>query len=150
MSCFKCCQNLNCPGHKQAREQAAWKEKVVSGTTDVQKLAKELRSKQRLPPKRFKEPGFVYTGDTIVIWNLREYMKNPKWREDAVRKSVRRKDRHTATNFSAGKDSFQTHATNQRRPGGNSRRRFHRIIEELYRQSLERTNGKGTDISKKK
>jgi hypothetical protein len=128
--CFQCCDDEACEKHKKLREIALFKEHILAGTTDIQLLAKEKRAKL-LPPGRFREPGFVYQGDTVVIWSLREYMRNPKWREDAVRKSNRRKARRSdAITSDDQMESF-------RRPIGNSRKRFRQIFEELHRQSTQ-------------
>ncbi len=99
------------------KEQKAWKEKVLAGTTDVQKQAAQLR-RNRLTPGTFREPLFQYVGDSIVLWNLRDYVKNPKWREEAIRKSKRR---------SAGM---------AQRVANRKRRTLNQIVDDLYEKSL--------------
>ncbi len=40
----------------------------------------------------FKDANIQYFGETVVIWNVREFMSVTKWREDAVRRSKRKVD----------------------------------------------------------
>ena len=124
-SCLSCCKDNNCPPHKRAREQAAWKAQVLDRTTPVQLRAAGLRARRIIDRKGFlKEPGFVYTGDTIVIWNIREYLANSKWKDDAIRKSLRRHERN----------EFQAAKTKRL---GNSRKRFRLIIEQWLQESMK-------------
>lgn len=120
--CLKCCTDLEgCSVHKEQRDQAAFREQVINGTTDIQRELLTRRSKIVLPG-RFREPGFAYMGDTVVIWNLREYLANPKWKEEALRKSAKRRVRN------GEKDGYVLK---------NSRKRFRRIIQSLYEASLD-------------
>jgi len=127
--CLQCCEDTNCEKHKRSREQQLLKEQILAGTSDVQCMAQEKRSKL-LRPGRFREPGFVYQGDTIVIWNIRDYLSNPKWREDAVRKSNRRKARLV--------DQISDEYVEKKlKRLKNSRRRFHHLIEQCYQRKLQ-------------
>lgn len=123
LACLQCCDDeTGCESHKKPRAHALRKEQVLAGTTEVQRLAAAKRS-MRIPAGRFfREPGFVYQGDTVVIWDLRAYARNPKWKEEAVRKSMRRSKatRHSLV-----------------RRLRNSRKRFHRIMNELFLASQE-------------
>jgi hypothetical protein len=127
-ACLLCCNDVEgCESHRRPRQQAAWKEQVLAGTTAVQRAAAERR-RLRIPAKSFmREPGFVYSGDTVVIWDIRVFASVPKWKEDALRKSLRRKKQQLES---------ATLAQEERRPKRlrNSRKRFHRIMEERYRQ----------------
>ena len=114
--CVTCCNDNACDVHMKVKEQKAWKESVLVGSTDVQKQAALLR-KRRLAPGTFHEPLFMYVGDSIVLWNIREYIKNSKWREEAIRKSKRR---------SGGRFPYAT----KRRP-------FAQVVDELYKKSLQ-------------
>jgi hypothetical protein len=137
-ACTLCCSDETCEKHKRLREQAEWKEQVISGTTWVQSEAKMKRSKL-LKHGRFREPGFVYQGDTVIIWSLRDYVSNPKWREDALRKSNRRRARTT--------DAIEANDLTQKllnKPKRNRRKRFHRMMEILYKKSLEESSEKAT------
>lgn len=115
--CVTCCDDTACEVHMKSKEQKAWKESVLAGTTDIQKRAAELR-RRRLVPGTFRESLFLYVGDSVVLWNLREYANNPKWREDAVRKSKRR---------AAGM-----------LPVLQKRRRLAEIVDELYEKLLQK------------
>ena len=94
----------------------------MSGTTWIQELVKDKRSKL-LPKRRFREPGFTYLGDTVVVWNVRDYLANPKWKDDALRKANKRKA-CAAESSSIGK------------PTETSRKRFRRLVEDRYQRSL--------------
>jgi len=124
LACLLCCSDVDgCETHKKPRAQALLKEQILAGTTETQKNAAAKR-RVRIPEtgRFFREPGFVYQGDTVVIWDLRAYVSNPKWREDAQRKAMRRQ---RARGLEAHHPPLRT-----------SRKRFHRIVEKLYRQSL--------------
>ena len=83
-ACIKCCSDLKCEGHREHRE----KESIINGTHPINKLAQQKRL-LAIKPGAFRDPAFQYLGETIIIWSLREYMSNVKWREDAIRKSLR-------------------------------------------------------------
>ena len=110
--CLKCCTDIQgCVVHKEQREQAIFRDQVLNGTTDVQRALQEKRSKL-IVKGRFRESGFNYMGDTVIIWNLREYLANPKWKEEAIRKSSKRR-RHRRSNHSStiGKTNKSTVST---------------------------------------
>ncbi|GKY93210.1 hypothetical protein MPSEU_000288800 [Mayamaea pseudoterrestris] len=125
-ACFACCDDLRCVPHKRTRDQALLKTQILQGTTPIQLRAAEIRSR-RIPDKRrfVKEPGFLYTGDTIMIWNVREFLSNSKWKDDAIRKCLRRMERSKV-----GKK-----LTAQKRLG-NSRRRFRRFIQRRLEENM--------------
>lgn len=140
----------------------------MSGTTELQEAAQRKRaswivgnnhhqthsvnnnkSQRGLPRNvfiKFREPGFVYLGDTVVIWNIHEYLANPKWKEDALRKSMKRKERNIPTiqqsdrlkkqleydnNFTKSA-YFNPRATKKQR----RRKDFAQFWEEIYQRSL--------------
>ena len=124
-ACLNCCDDLEgCETHKKPRAQALLKEQILAGTTEVQKLAAAKR-RMRIPAsgRFFKEPGFVYQGDTVVIWDVRAFARNAKWREDAVRKSARRQRALVL------EDHHRTLRT--------SRKRFRRIVQNWYEEALK-------------
>lgn len=125
-SCVQCCEDSDCQAHKKAKEQRHWREQVLSGTTEIQRFVAEKR-RQKLTG-RWREPAFIYQGETIVLWDLRTYMKNPKWKEDAIRKSRRR---------AVSESNAAFRLVGNRRPLRNSRRRFARIVEKLYQRTLQ-------------
>jgi hypothetical protein len=102
---------------------------VWNGTSEVQRDAKNKRAKlitNKGQLMRFREPGFVYMGDTVMIWNLQDYLQNPKWKEDALRKSSKRKARQEDIEGEGSRRSV----------GTGSRKRFRRVMERLYEQTL--------------
>lgn len=92
----------------------------MSGTTDINKKA-EARRASKIIPGSFREPGFLYLNQTITIWNRNKFMANRKWKEDAIRRSEKRKARD---------------ASSMKPVLRNSRKRFWTIMEDLYRKSL--------------
>jgi hypothetical protein len=128
-ACAACCTDVACERHDKLREHAAWKEQVLAGTTDIQRQAQSTRARM-LKPRRFCEPGFLYQGDTVVIWNVRTYLQNAKWKEDAIRKSVRRKARRKDGGGTAS--DMARHEQSRR----NGKQRFRIVMEQLYQQSL--------------
>jgi hypothetical protein len=124
--CVQCCDDETCEKHLQIKEKQRWKEQVLAGTTELQKQAREKRQ-LLLYKKRFREPGFKYVGDTVVIWNIYEYAQNSKWRDDAIRRSNRRKalEQDYSAPLPLGQDIKQQ-----------SNKRFRRTFEKLYQKSL--------------
>lgn len=129
-ACLACCEDKTCVTHKEVRAHAQWKEQVLAGTTDLQLLAKEKRSKA-IPVGRFKEQNFSYLGDTVVLWDLDQYFRNSAWREDAIRKSKKRRTRQLNHDLSTGV------AATSKAPSKKARRqRFHDTMEALFQKSL--------------
>lgn len=120
MACLSCCSDRECSSHKEARQQAEWRELVLKGATPIQRMAAKKRSTAVLPGA-FREPGFIYMNQTIQIWNIHEYKRNPKWRDDAVRRSEKRKILNEGQ---------------QHRVLRGSRKRFRKMVDEWYRKSL--------------
>ena len=126
-SCVRCCDDTTCQVHSKAKAQRNWKEQVLAGTTEIQILAKELR-RRRLPPGRFRETRFLFSGDTLRLWDLRAICQNPKLKESILRKSRRREQ--TISNRKG-----EAHLPPK---VGNSKQRFYRIAEALYQKSLQK------------
>ena len=128
-ACLNCCDDLEgCETHKKPRAQAELKEQILAGTTEVQKLAAAKR-KLRIPANNFfREPGFVYQGDTVIIWDIRAYVRDEKAaRDEAVRMSKRR---------AKHKRDTEADAPTTVKPLRNSRKRFRRIWDDLFQASL--------------
>jgi hypothetical protein len=109
------------------RAKQAWRNDVMQGKTLEQQLAAQKR-RHFLPKNRFKETGFLYTGDTVVIWNIREYYDNVKWRDEAKRRSKRRQQ--------ALEDGIVDAVAAPRRLFC-SRKRFRALVEQRYREHLQ-------------
>jgi hypothetical protein len=120
-ACLLCCTDVSgCEPHSKSRAQAQWRKDVLEGATEIQRLAAQRRKLRipEVPGKRFfRESGFVYQGDTVVIWDLHKYARNAKWRDDAIRKSLRRRKTITP----ADRPRLRI-----------NRQRFRRIMNELY------------------
>jgi hypothetical protein len=120
-ACLSCCSDLQCEGHREARENAQWKEAVLNGTTEIHIKAKVKRASAVLPGS-FREPGFLYLHQTITLWDRNKFMKNKKWKEDAIRRSEKRRARNVSTSNPVV---------------GNSRKRFRTVMEDLYCKSRD-------------
>ena len=128
----------------------------MAGTTPLQLLVKEKRSKS-IPVGRFKEQDFSYLGDTVVLWDLNQYFANPIWREDAIRKSKKRRMRQlnhdflligttttggttTSTRMTTTTTTSHTTTTTTTTKSPSTkktrRQRCHDIMEALYQKSL--------------
>ena len=132
-ACLACCDDSACSVHIEAREQAKWKDQVRAGTTPLQLQAKDKRSK-KIPPGRFKESKIGYLGDTVVVWDLHQYMANPAWREDAYRKSKKRQARQL--NHELGKSGNAAGKPIRKK---SRKQRFADTMEALYQKSLSST-----------
>lgn len=138
---------------------ALFRSQVMNGTTPIQLKAKAIRSKVIMTnasagaggksvsvgsktPSLFKEPNFQYLGDTVVIWNLKEYLDQPKWREDALRRSLKRRQREESLAMtSASKKICFVSLPGADIKSKSRRKRFRAIVEALYQKSLEENAG---------
>ncbi len=173
LACFNCCDDENCEVHSDRRA-------ILEGRNYINILASEQR-KLAIIPGSFRETSFHYLGETAYLWSLTDFFANPKWRDDAIRRSRRNKEyygnrkqkgtpKSTATQHknqdlssssldsnnhkseateklngkkrkktieheSSGKNSGTSCATH----GGNRSRRFKRIMDQLFEESLLRT-----------
>jgi 23S rRNA maturation mini-RNase III len=132
--CVACCTDQGCEYHIKKRAATLFRNQVLSGTTDIHVLAEQLRSK-RLPNKRFREPGLKYQGDTVVIWCLRQFMSNPKWREDVMRKR-RKSFSRTNARAKVTSETMNNETDNSRRFSRNTKqaRIFRSFIEDQYQK----------------
>jgi hypothetical protein len=153
--CVTCCSDPFCEKHNKVRAAALFREQVMNNETEIQKMAARQRLRL-LPSKRFYEPGLRYQGDTVIIWHLRRYMDNPKWREDAIRKSQRRHGlrvndmllqrtntfrdcsyQKSITDERDGTDNVMIHQENSKMKRDRKRKqRFHLFIENRYKSNI--------------
>mmetsp|Transcript_42384 Transcript_42384/g.90183 ORF Transcript_42384/g.90183 Transcript_42384/m.90183 type:complete len:222 (-) Transcript_42384:531-1196(-) len=92
-ACVKCCTDPLCEPHREARSLLAKKESILDGTDWITRTAAAKRA-SRVSPGAFFDSDIRYFGETVVIWDINEFMEVPKWREDAMRRSRNRKDGH--------------------------------------------------------
>jgi hypothetical protein len=68
---------------------------LAVGMHPVQQEAQRIRSLCIPPAARrllhIHEPNILYQGDTVVIWDIRAYARNAKWREEATRRALKRR-----------------------------------------------------------
>ncbi len=62
---------------------------ILDGNDIITRLATQKR-KCKVAKGAFHESNIQYFGETVVIWNIREFMNVTKWREDAIRRSKRK------------------------------------------------------------
>ena len=121
----------------------------MTGTTPIQIQAKEMRTSMRVNSNNgknknttrsrdrfFRETGFEYLGDTVVIWNLSNYLDKPKWKEEALRKAAKRKQMMN-NNTGIGTNIMISNDTKKGKRKLSRRQRCRRIMESLYQQSLQ-------------
>mmetsp|Transcript_23321 Transcript_23321/g.57394 ORF Transcript_23321/g.57394 Transcript_23321/m.57394 type:complete len:173 (-) Transcript_23321:293-811(-) len=149
---------VNDAAMEKKAQKALFRSQVMNGTTPIQLKAKAIRSKvilsnapgagsksiansngQKLP-SLFKETNFQYLGDTVVIWNLKEYLDHPKWKEDALRRSLKRRQREASLAMASAsnkKSSISLHDGGGVGLNSKSRKkRFRAVVEALYQKSL--------------
>ena len=152
-ACFKCCTDENCEGHRDQREMAKNKDSIMEGTNWINKLAAQKRA-LAVVPGAFREPAFHYLGETVLIWSLKDFMSNPKWRDDSIRRSRKNREcrdlKGCLGSTTRGKsckgmnDEDERLDKKQVNPKPNElcgvkeirSRRFKRVINDLYRDSL--------------
>ncbi len=132
-ACFTCCLDKNCEGHREQYFRLS----IVEGNHSLQKLARKQRARA-VKNGAFRDSAFHFLGETINVWNLREYMKNPKWRDESIRKSrryVRDSDQIICNIRSCG--GKRKEDGDRKSIVGNRRKRFKAIMEELHKKSLD-------------
>ena len=88
------------------------------------------------------EPAFRYLQESLVVWDCRQYLDNPKWREDAIRRSERNKRAREvfvaagAAGSGSTKKEEEEDGPKKRKKEGR-KRRFQRIMNELYEASAK-------------
>lgn len=127
-ACIKCCTDDQCEGHREQREKEKEKLLISEGRHPLQLYAKMQRT-SAVKPGAFREPAFRYHGETLLIWDIQTFMKNPKWRDDAVRKSRRYVETQLHDQI------YANHHSRRRRESRS--RRFKRVMNYLYQQSLK-------------
>ncbi len=111
------------------------KETILNGTDEITLAAAEKRNAKVLPGA-FHESNLEYFGDTVTVWDVREFLNNPKWRDDALRKSRRQEEMQKFEKKQGNHDETQI-------MGGKKRKRtcrrkmFASIWEDLYQKSLK-------------
>jgi hypothetical protein len=149
--CAKCCTDTKCEIHEQQRQKAIWKENVLQGKTDIQLAAAEKR-RLKLPKGRFKEPAFRYLGDTVIIWDIRQCLlpeQFPKQQQSSsscnfTSSSLGGMEQHqqsssmnsTVVEEILNRARKRNRLTQHNKVLRNNKKRFRRVIEDLYHQSL--------------
>jgi len=154
-ACLKCCTDDTCEGHREQREAAIEKDLILEGKHYINNMAAQKRAKA-IPPGKFRETSIKYTSETLTIWSLEQYLANPKWRDDAVRRSKRKaellaKDRVNenlkrqmeggrSTNKKKLKDNDESSTVSDapmmKNGGLNRAQRFKNVMNDLYFKSL--------------
>jgi hypothetical protein len=75
---------------------------ILDGNDIITRLATQKR-KCKVVKGAFHESNIQYFGETVVIWNIREFMNVTKWREDAIRRSKRKVDGGSAGGVGVGR-----------------------------------------------
>ncbi len=98
-ACVKCCTSPTCQPHLEARKELKRKESLLEGTDYISRTAASKRA-SKVTPGMFHDANMQYFGETVVIWNVHEFWRNDKWREDAIRRSVRLNDNANVADLS--------------------------------------------------
>ena len=120
---MQCCTDPSCERHLQMRKDNEHKSDILNDRTVYHIKAKEIRNKA-VKKARFREPGFLYAGDTVIIWDIYQFARNKQWCDEASRKSIKRQARL--------EDTLDLDST----PRGRKRRKFRDLVEEWYQRSL--------------
>ena len=83
------------------------------------------------------EPAFRYLQESLIVWDCRQYLDNPKWREDAIRRSERNKRAREVFVAAAGSKKEEEGGPKKRKKEEGRKRRFQRIMNELYETSAK-------------
>lgn len=136
LACIKCCTDIDgCEGHRALREERRRQEEILAGTSAVNVRAAKQR-KMAVKPGAFPgEPSLRYLRESLVVWDCRQYLDNPKWRGDAIRRSERNK-RAREVFAGAGAGGKAEEKTVPRKKEGR-KRRFEHVMKELYESSVK-------------
>ena len=109
---------------------------IIEGKHELQIRCKKQRA-LAVKHGAFHESAFRYLGESLLIWDLKKYLENPKLKDDAIRKSRRYVESQLYTKVHP-KTFKKRKQFGMETPKNESRRkRFRRIIEHLYKKSLE-------------
>ena len=102
-------------------------------------MAAQKRS-AKVAPGIFHDSDIQYFGETVVIWNLGDFMKVTKWREDAIRRSRRNED-----NMVSGCEKKKREDGESRNKVGlkeikcmGREKKFKSLCDQLYQKSLSK------------
>jgi len=157
-ACVKCCTSPTCEPHREARSVLKKKESILDGTDWITRTAAKKRS-SKVARGVFFDSDIQYFGETVVIWDVNEFMEVPKWREDAMRRRSRnnkkddgrvelgvavggKKRRRKEGNgvcvaVAAGKKEEEEEGNRKKKPLS-QKKRFKNICDELYQKSLSK------------
>ena len=128
LACIKCCDDEECEGHRATREEKKKQDEIMAGTSNINKIAAKQR-KCAVKPGAFPgEPAFHYLNESILIWDTKAYLANPKWREDTIRRSEKNK---------RAREVYQSSLPAVKKAKGNRKTRFNRIMNQLYEESMK-------------
>mmetsp|Transcript_35472 Transcript_35472/g.62265 ORF Transcript_35472/g.62265 Transcript_35472/m.62265 type:complete len:206 (-) Transcript_35472:232-849(-) len=152
-ACVKCCTSPTCEPHREARSVLKKKESILDGTDWITRTAAKKRS-SKVARGVFFDSDIQYFGETVVIWDVNEFMEVPKWREDAMRRSRNRKDGNGHLDLSVSvagggkkrrrreEESVAVAVAAGNKEGNGKKKtvsrkkRFKNICDELYQKSL--------------
>uniref|UniRef100_A0A7R9VVV6 Uncharacterized protein n=1 Tax=Pseudictyota dubia TaxID=2749911 RepID=A0A7R9VVV6_9STRA len=143
LACFKCCTDPDCVGHRDKRALAKKNDAILAGTSWINRMAAEKRALAVKPGTLFREPAVHFLGDTVLVWSLAEFFKVPKWREDAIRRSRKNRERMEKSEELSGRKKKRVRSVASKE---SRKKRAHRIMERLYQESLKE-RGDGEHIS---
>lgn len=108
-------------------------EAILDGTSLVNRMANEKRALAVRPRGSFRESAFHYLGETALVWSTREFMRVPKWRDDALRRSRKNMEwMEREDKVVGGRSKRSTEISKESR-----RVRYRRIMDGLYEKSLQ-------------
>lgn len=135
-ACIHCCTDNTCEPHRETRGTLKRKEAILNGTDEITLAAAEKRNAKVLSGA-FHESNLEYFGDTITVWDVREFLDNPKWRDDALRKSRWQEEMQKFEKSLVNNDEKQS-KDGKKRKRKYRREKFASICEDLYRESLKK------------
>mmetsp|Transcript_31634 Transcript_31634/g.63077 ORF Transcript_31634/g.63077 Transcript_31634/m.63077 type:complete len:149 (+) Transcript_31634:481-927(+) len=135
-ACMQCCTDTTCEPHRETRGTLKRKEAILNGTDEITLAAAEKRNAKVLSGA-FHESNLEYFGDTVTVWDVSEFLDNPKWRDDALRKSRWQEEIQKFENSQGNNDGKQSKEGKERKRKCR-REKFASICEDLYQESLKK------------
>ena len=117
-ACVKCCNISTCQPHILAKLENQRKQSILDGTDSITTAANLKRSSKVKDNGSFVEGNIHYFGDTVVLWNVIDFMNNGKWIDDAVRRCVKNRQRFKSNGVGDGGDGSLVVGSKRKRDSG--------------------------------
>jgi len=116
--------------HQQRKEEEALLSNPINAETSEDRWGgKDESGRVRVGTGHYKEESIEWLGDTVVVFSLRDFLRETKWSKEALEQGLRR--RRGRRTMGQGKEGGQEGGGRRERGREVWRARFERKLEEL-------------------